>query len=201
MFDTLSQDLKFAIRSLGRTRGFAATAIVTLALGIGANAAMFTLLDAAIFKPLNVSAPGDLVTLYEQPREGTPDAAGGTGRYLRFSYPHFARLRDSLGTGGSLAAMSRTTTFVVRFPERTQQDTVRTQLVSAGYFSTLGSSVAQGRGIDARDVRVGGSPVAVIGDRLWKEQLGGGNVLGRTLVVSGIPTTIVGIAPSGFIGA
>ena len=61
MFDTLTQDFKFAVRSLGRAPGFAAAAILTLALAIGANAAMFTLLDAAMFKPLNVPAPGDLV--------------------------------------------------------------------------------------------------------------------------------------------
>jgi hypothetical protein len=86
MMDTLRQDLKYAARSLWHTPGFAIAATITLALGIGAIAAMFTLLDAAMFKPLNVPAPHDLVTLYERPRQGTPDAAGGTGRYLRFSY-------------------------------------------------------------------------------------------------------------------
>jgi predicted permease len=201
MIDPLWQDLRYATRSLGRAPGFAAATIVTLALGIGANAAMFTLLDAAMFKPLNVPSPADLVTLYEHPREGNPDIAGGTGRYLRFSYPHFERMRDALGTHGSLVAMTRTSTFVVRFPERTQPDTVRTQLVSAGYISTLGVSVAQGRDINARDVTAEGAAVAVIGDRLWKERLGGGNVLGRTLVIGGVATTIVGIAPPGFIGA
>ncbi len=201
MLDTLRQDLRFAIRSLGRASGFAAAAILTLALGIGANAAMFTLLDAAMFKPLNVPAPADLVTLYEHPREGSPDVAGGTGRYLRFSYPHFERLRDALGSRGSLAAMTRTSGFIVHFPERTRPAPVRTQLVSAGYFSTLGVAVAHGRDIDARDMAAEGAAVAVIGDRLWRERLGSGNVLGRTLVIGGVATTIVGIAPPGFIGA
>ncbi len=86
MIDTLWQDLKYAARSLRRTPGFAAAAIVTLALGIGANTAIFTLLDAVMFKPLNVPAPHDLVALYEQPREGDVDATGGTGRFTRFSY-------------------------------------------------------------------------------------------------------------------
>jgi predicted permease len=201
MIDTLRQDLKYAARSLWRTPGFAVAATVTLALGIGANAAMFTLLDAALFKPLNVPAPADLVTLYEQPREGRPDVAGGTGRYLRFSYPHFERMRDALGTRGSLAAMTRTSGFIVRIPERTRPAPVRTQLVSAGYFSTLGVAVAHGRDIDAHDMATEGVAVAVIGDRLWKEHLGGGNVLGRTLVIGGVATTIVGITPPGFIGA
>jgi hypothetical protein len=199
--DTLLQDLRYAQQSLRRTPGFAIAAIVTLALGIGANAAMFTLLDAAMFKPLNVPAPADLVALYEQPREGSADAAGGTGRYLRFSYPRFKRLRTSLATRGSLAAMTRTTTLVVRLPEHTQPQAVRAQLVSDAYFSTLGIAVARGRAIDSGDVRLDGAPVAVIGDRLWKEQLGGGDVIGATLTVSSVQATIVGIAPPGFIGA
>jgi hypothetical protein len=88
---------------------------VTLALGIGANTTIFTLLDAVMFKPLNVPAPQELVALYEQPREGNPDASGGTGRYTRFSYPRFERLQSALGSRGSLAAMTRPTSLVVRF--------------------------------------------------------------------------------------
>ena len=68
-----------------------------------------------MFKPLNVASPQDLVALYEQPREGDPDATGGTGRYMRFSYPRFERLRAALGDRGSLAAMTRTANLVVRF--------------------------------------------------------------------------------------
>ena len=107
MIETIAQDLKYAVRSLHRTPGFAVAAIVTLALGIGADSAIFTLLDAVMLKPLNVPAPQDLVALYEQPREGNPDATGGTGRYTRFSYPRFERLQFALGTRGSLAAMTR----------------------------------------------------------------------------------------------
>src|SRR4029434_3826133 len=92
MIETIAQDLKYAVRSLRRTPGFAVAAIVTLALGIGANSAIFTLLDAVMLKPLNVPAPQDLVALYEQPREGTPDATGGTRRHTRASYPGLAAL-------------------------------------------------------------------------------------------------------------
>jgi predicted permease len=202
MIETILQDLKYAVRSLRRTPGFAAAAIITLALGIGANSAIFTLLDAVMFKPLNVPAPQELVALYEQPREGSPDASGGTGRYTRFSYPRFERLRDVLGTRGSLAAMTRTTSLVVRFPGETQSEAVRAQLVSGEYFATLNVRVTQGRVIGIPDARpVSPAPVAVIGDRLWRERLGSANVLGQTLLVSGIPTTIIGIAPPGFIGA
>ena len=201
MFDALRQDLRYAARSLRRTPGFAIAAIVTLALGIGANTAIFTLLDAVMFKPLNVPSPEDLVTLYERPRDGDADATGGTGRYMRFSYSRFERLQGALGSRGSLAAMTRTGNLVVRLPGQKQPESVRAQLVSGEYFSTLQVPVVHGRAIGRDDVSVtNGQPVAVIGDRLWKERLGGADVLGQTVVVSGVTATIVGIAPPGFIG-
>ena len=201
MLDALFQDLKYAARSLRRTPGFAIAAITTLALGIGANTAIFTLLDAVMFKPLNVPSPEDLVTLYERPRDGDADATGGTGRYMRFSYSRFERLQGALGSRGSLAAMTRTGNLVVRLPGQKQPGSVRAQLVSGEYFSTLQVPVVHGRAIGRDDVSVtNGQPVAVIGDRLWKERLGGTDVLGQTVVVSGVTATIVGIAPPGFIG-
>jgi len=201
MFDALRQDLRYAARSLRRTPGFAIAAIVTLALGIGANTAIFTLLDAVMFKPLNVPSPQDLVTLYERPRDGDADATGGTGRYMRFSYSRFERLQAALGSRGSLAAMTRTGNLVVRLPGQKQPESVRAQLVSGEYFSTLQVPVVHGRAIRHDDVSVtNGQPVAVIGDRLWKERLGGADVLGQTIVVSGVTATVVGIAPPGFIG-
>jgi hypothetical protein len=157
MIDTIREDLKYAARSLRRTPGFTVMAIATLALGIGANTAIFTLLDAVMFKPLNVPSPHDLVTLYERPREGDPDSTGGTGRYLRFSYPRFERLRAALGPAGSLAAMTRTSTFVVRFPGQTRAESVRAQLVSAEYFSVLDVPIATGRSIGTDDVRFAGA--------------------------------------------
>ncbi|HVQ14159.1 MAG TPA: ABC transporter permease [Vicinamibacterales bacterium] len=200
--DTLWQDLRYATRSLRRTPSFTIAAIVTLGLGIGANTAIFTLLDAVMFKPLNVPSPQDLVTLYERPRQGDPDATGGTGRYMRFSYPRIERLRAALGSRGSLAAMTRTGTFVVRLPGQQQPESVRGQLVSGEYFSTLEVPVVRGRTINREDVTLpDGQPVAVIGDRLWKERLGSADVLGKTITVSGVTATIVGIAPPGFIGA
>jgi len=199
--DTLWQDLRYAARSLRRTPGFTIAAVVTLALGIGANTAIFTLLDAVMFKPLNVPSPQDLVTLYEQPREGDPDATGGTGRYMRFSYGRFERLQTALGDRGSLAAMTRTATFVARLPGQTQPESVRGQLVSGEYFSTLDVPVVRGRTINSDDLKLpDGQPVAIIGDRLWKQRLGGGDVVGKTMVISGVTATIVGIAPPGFIG-
>ena len=97
--DVLMQDVRYGARSLRRTPGFALAAIATLALGIGANTTIFTLLDAVLFKPLPVPAARDLVALYENAPDGVPDATGGTGRFLRFSYR---------GTNGSNGPSDRT---------------------------------------------------------------------------------------------
>src|SRR5262249_7783047 len=133
--------------------------------------------------------------------EAEPDSTGGTGRYMRFSYPRFERFQTALGDRGSLAAMTRTGTFVVRLPGQQQPESGRGQLVSGEYFSTLAMPVFSGRAMSRDDVSIpNGQPVAVIGDRLWKERLGGGDVLGQTIVVSGATATIVGIAPPGFVG-
>jgi predicted permease len=200
--DVLLQDVRYAARSLRRTPGFTVAAVATLALGIGANTTIFTLLDAVIFKPLPVPAARELVALYENAPEGVPDAAGGTGRYFRFSFPRFERLQQALGSRGSLAAVTRSTRFFVKLPDNDQPTQVRGQLVSADYFSTLRVPVARGRALGAGDVRADGiDRVAVISDGFWKRSLGGSDsAVGRTLVVNGLTVTIVGIAPPGFGG-
>ena len=118
MLDTLIQDVKYAARSLRHTPGFTAAAIVTLALGMGANATIFTLLDAVLFKPLPVSRPDELLTVHENSPDAAPnalpDTAGGTGRYLRFSYPRFQLLQRALGNKGTLAASTLSARFVGR---------------------------------------------------------------------------------------
>ena len=133
------------MRTLRKTPGFALVAVVTLALGIGANTAIFTLLNAVVFKPLPVPAANELVTLFESASEGVPDAAGGTGRYLRFSFPRFEQLERALGSHGSLAAVTRTSRFLLRLPGSAEANRLRGQLVSGRYFATLGVSAARGR--------------------------------------------------------
>lgn len=83
--DDLQRDTKYALRTLATHPGFATIAILMLALGIGANTTIFTLLDAVVLKPLSVPAADELITLHENGSEGVADVAGGTGRYVRFS--------------------------------------------------------------------------------------------------------------------
>ena len=200
--DVLWQDVRYAARSLRRTPGFTLTAVATLALGIGANTTIFTLLDAVILKPLPLPSPREMVALYESAPEGVADGAGGTGRYFRFSYPRFVRLQAILGSSGSLAAVTRSSRFVVRLPGSDQPTPIRAQLVSGGYFATLRVPVVRGRAIGPADLRPdAGDPVAVIGDGFWKRSLGSSDrAIGQTLVVNGLAVTVVGVAPPGFVG-
>jgi len=206
MIDTLWQDVKYAVRSLRHTPGFTAAAIVTLALGMGANATIFTLLDAVLFKPLPVSRPDELFALYENAPDAAPDALpdsnGGTGRYLRFSYPRFLRLQGALGNNGQLAGTTLSVRFVGRLQGTPQASPILTQLVSGLYFSTLGAEMQRGRPITESDMqRDERANVAVISDGYWKRALGGTEqALGQTIVIKGVTLTIVGIARAEFVG-
>ena len=202
------QDLRYAARSLRRTPAFTAAAVITLALGIGANSAIFTLLDAVMLKPLALPNADELVAVHENPTgpnapSGTPDITGGTGRFLRFSYPRFLRLQRALGSLGSLAAMTRSASFVVRLEDSARQTLVRGQLVSGNYFATAGVRTARGRSFTDEDAaRAATQPVAVVSDGYWKRALGGSDAaLGRSVRVGRVQVTVIGVAPPGFVGA
>jgi predicted permease len=200
--DDARRDVQYAARSLRRTPGFAAVAILTLALGIGANVTIFTLLDAVVLKPLPVPAASELVMFYENGPEGAPDPTGGSGRYLRFSYPRFQRLEEALGSLGSMAAVTRSSLFTVRLAGATTPEFLNAQLVSARYFETLGVSAARGRVLTPEDGHLDHvAPVAVISDGYWKRMMGAADAaIGQTLIVNGVPVTVVGITPPGFVG-
>ena len=204
--DRLWQDVKYGVRSLRRTPVFTAAAILTLALGMGANTTIFTLLDAVLFKPLPVPQPDELLTVYEHSPDAAPnalpDTAGGTGRYLRFSYPRFQLLQQALGANGSLAASTLSARFVGRMPRSPQAAAINTQLVSGRYFSTLGVQMERGRPLDDGDVqRDERSHVAVISDAYWRTAFGGSEqAIGQTILIKDVSLTIVGIAPPGFVG-
>jgi predicted permease len=202
LLDETREDVKHAGRRLVKKPAFTLVVVCTLALGIGANTAIFTLLDAVLLKPLPVPAASELVTLYENGPEGTPDAAGGTGRFLRFSYPRFERLERALGRHGALAGVTRSARFVARLPGSPDAQYVRAQLVSARYFDTLGVSVARGRILTPDDLRPDEiSQVAVVSDGFWKRFLGASDAtIGGTLIVNGVSVTVVGVAPPWFVG-
>ena len=200
--DTLRRDLLYTGRRLARTPGFTLVVVATLALGIGVNTAIFTLLDAVVFKPLTLPAPHELVALHERGPEGPADVSGGTGTFLRFSYPRFERLRQALGSDGRMAAVTRSSLFSVQLTGVAQAQFLRGQLVSADYFATLGVGAARGRTITAADVTLDAvTPVAVVSDGFWRRVLGGrDDAIGGAIAVNGVAVTVVGVMPPGFFG-
>jgi len=202
LLDELQQDARHTARALAKAPAFTAIAVLTLALGIGANTTIFTLLDAVVLKPLPVPAADDLLAFHETGPEGTPDVTGGSGRYLRFSVPRFTRLEAALGSAGSLAAVTRSSRFIAQLPGSAQPQFVQAQLVSGRFFSTLRVGAARGRTLTPDDARSDrDSQVAVVSGGLAARLLDGADAaIGRSIAVNGTPLTVVGVMPPEFVG-
>lgn len=189
--DQLRQDLRYAFRTLLARPGFTAVVVVTLGLGIGTNSAIFTLVNAIMFKPLPVYAPEELVNIYVSSTDGS--------RYSALSYPDLGELveRDDLftevvGYGGLMGNLTGGDRGEVVFGE----------YVTANYFSGLGVTPQLGRGFVADEGLVGGSePVIVISSRVWRRWFyGSPDVIGQEVKINGVTLTIVGVAPDDFHG-
>ena len=205
MLSTFMQDLRYSLRQLRKTPGFTATAVLTLALGIGANAAIFTLVNGILMKNLPVTDPKSLVRLGDQ-----DDCCVGFGTqddndYSLFSTDTWQQLRKSTPEFEDLAAMQAGFSYrpiVVRRDHT--QDTARSvmgEFVSGNYFRTLGLRPERGRLFnDADDVQ--GAPIAaVMSYEAWKnEYASDAAIVGSTFFVNTKPVTIAGIAPQGFFG-
>jgi predicted permease len=196
--DLLWNDLRFALRTLARNPAFTAVVLATLALGIGANSAIYGLMDQVMLKPLPVHRPERLVLL---------DAPGifsgrGSSQYSSFepmSQPMFEGLRDGAPVfSGVLAQWLAGANF--KAGESTENVTVG--LVSGSFFEVLGVRPALGRVFASDDDRTpGGHPLVVLGHRFFESRLAGDrSVVGRTVHVNGHPMTVIGVAPAGFYG-
>ncbi len=188
-----TQNLRYAIRQLRKSPAFAAVALATLALGIGANTGIFTLVNAVLLKSLPLPHPEQLFLVRESDR---------FAENTRFSYPVFRNMRAVLPASASMAAMTWPTDFYARTGSN-EPEMVTGQLVSGNYFQTLETYPSLGRLLNPEDDRViGGSPVAVISYSCWSRRFGlDSNVIGRKIVVNGMPFAIVGVAAPGFFGA
>jgi len=190
---TLWQDLRHGVRMLVQKPGFTAVAALTLALGIGANTAIFSLIDAVLLKTLPVEDPEQLVAL--------TTVTGAGERRFTFSYPMFHDLRegnqvfaeifayDGLGQGLNLSAGGRT-------------ERVSGQLISGNFFSGLGVKPLLGRVFSAEDDKSPGAhPIAILGHNLWQRRFASDpGVVGKTIHLNGYAFTVVGVAPPGFFG-
>jgi predicted permease len=192
---TLAQDFRDAIRQLRRSPGFTTAAVLSLALGIGANTAIFSLLDQVLFRRLPVAEPTELVQIqWRGDRHGVTMGNGGTA-----SYPAYREISERTDVftgvlGRFLVPLS------VAFGGQTER--VNGELISGNYFDVLGVRAALGRTFTPDDDRVkGGHPVALLSHAYWTTRFASDeSVIGKTMIVDGLPLTIVGVGPAGFDG-
>jgi len=193
--ETLGKDVAYACRLLRRSRGFAAVAILSVALGIGANASVFTLLDQVMLRSLPIDRPRELVLVTAEGDQ----YGNGWGEGNELSYPRYVDLRDS---NEVFAGMFCRFNFPLDVSTGGSGERVAGELVSGTYFPVLGVTPALGRVFDGRDEGApGASPVLVLSHRYWKNRFGSDpGVVGRTLRVNNQVMTIVGVAREGFDG-
>jgi predicted permease len=195
--DKVGRDIRFGLRSLAQSPGFAMTAILTLALGIGANTAVFSVMNSVLLQSLPVTDPDRLVYLRTS---NPPQGTGTIDSNETFSYPVYDALRkQSRGLSPVIAYVPLSGSKVaVRYgpePEEAEGD-----MVSGTFFSGLGVNLPRGRGFSEED-ETNHTPVAVVSYNYWTRRFARDpNVLGKTLYVNGVPTTIVGVAANGFEG-
>jgi predicted permease len=191
------QDLRYALRMLRRTPLVSCVAILSIALGVGANTAIFTLLDQVLLRRLPVPAPERVVRV--QSDGFYYGSTNGTGREL--SYPVFTALRDHQQVFDGMLAYFPIGAAVREEGGQGSAEMTPAALVSGDYFSTLVVRAARGRLLTPEDDGPGAAPVAVISDRYWQRRFAGDpGVLGRTLLVGTQPVTIVGVVAPGFDG-
>jgi putative ABC transport system permease protein len=197
VFGALWQDLRYAARLFRANPVFTAAAIISLALGIGANTAIFQMLDAVRLRLLPVTDPQQLVRIeIPEPHGRTGDF---NGPYADLTYPQFEQIRERQQGFSGMFAWSGDSFNLNRGGEVRKSQGL---LVSGDFFNALGVGAALGRVLEPADDRPGcGSPVAVLGYGFWQRQYGGkASVLGSTLTLNGQPFQIVGVTPDSFFG-
>jgi predicted permease len=192
------RDFRFAFRQLRQSQGFTVTAVLTLALGIGANTAIFTLIDAVMLRSLPVADPAQLYRLGD-----TSDCCvvGGYRQHVSiFSYPLYVSLRDHTPELRSMAAFQAGHSGVgVRRGSGPSQASTD-EYVSGNYFTTLGVLPFAGRMFTNQDDRPGAPPVAVMSYHAWERYGNDPAIVGSTLYIEGAAVTVAGVAPPGFFG-
>ncbi|MPY86908.1 MAG: FtsX-like permease family protein [Luteitalea sp.] len=182
----LSQDLRYAFRTLVRSKGWAAAVVVTLALGIGANTAIFSLIDAVLLQPLPYPEPNRLVRVLHHPR-GDDVTSGG------FSREDFADLKRDTPAYASLAAYTTGSIVMTGGGEALE---INSSHVSADFFGALGVGAALGRTFRPEEVVPGADRVVVLSEGFWRRRFGAdAGIVGKTMTLDGAPFTIVGVMP------
>jgi len=207
--ETWIQDVRYALRMMGRTKAFTTVVVLSLAIGIGANTAIFSVTNEAVFRSLPVPDPDELVLLRWASsvkkipgglwgRFDDSDAGGYTS--TAFTYPAFAAFRERTEVVRDLFAFKkvggRANVIVDGIAEL-----ATAQVVSGSYYRGLGVTPVIGRAIGDEDDRPGSEPLAVLSHGYWERRFGGaGDVVGRVVTVNGLAVTIAGVSPAGFEG-
>ncbi|MGH9220420.1 MAG: ABC transporter permease, partial [Vicinamibacterales bacterium] len=196
LFSAIVQDLRLAVRQARRTPVVSSVALLSLALGIGANVAIFSLVNALILRPLPVADPEHLVVL------GRSDARGDGGRAsTSFTHPHFEYLRTHQDMFAGLFGVGYAR---LNLGTGSEARIVPGLYVDSGFLDTLGVAPVLGRTFTAEDDRRGGGPdgpVAILNHGFWERAYGGDrSVIGRTLTLDGHTFTIIGVTPREFFG-
>lgn len=209
VFEALRQDLRYGWRMLRKTPGFTAIAVITLALGIGANTAIFSLIDAIIFRSMPIQDPQSLMVFQWQSHKGpgnmsyrnfgdcdeSHDSANAHGCSL--SLPFFKQVQSESGVFSHIAAY--TAFGQLDMSGNGPARIVKGEFVTGDYFPTLGVGAHIGRLINAADDGAGAQPVAVLNYGFWQTEFGGSNdAIGKTIRLNGVPFQIIGVTEPRF---
>jgi len=200
---TLLQDVSYALRQLRKSRGFSVTAVLTLALGIGANAAIFTLVNAILLKNLPVVNPATLIRIGDNNECCVNSGIQDPGNYALFSTDTWQQLQKNAPEFEELAAMQSGIGTIIARRDKTQEAarSVTSEFVSGNYFRTLGLQPQIGRLFTDTDNVPGAPLVAVMSYNTWQNNYAGDpSVVGSTFWINTKAVTITGIAPKGFFG-
>jgi predicted permease len=202
--ESLFSDIRYGIRNLIKRPGFTAVAVITLALGIGANTAIFTLLNAVTFKTLPVNKPDELVFFQGSSDEGTSNGDPYTGEWRRFSYASYKYFlsHDQNYQGLSAFRSGESRVSVADVANRTaESQRASTHLVSGNFFNVLGVNAFLGRLLTDDDDRPGAPATAVISYGSWKKDWNADpRIINREVLINGQSFTIVGVTPPEFFG-
>ena len=189
--DTLMQDIRYALRGLRRSPGFTLVAMLTLALGIGVNSAIFGIVNSILFRPLPVERPQELVNIYGH--------TATSSAHETHSFPNYVDYRQQTTTLSALIAYSN---FFAHAAIEGSSAMIVGELVSDNYFPALGIRLAMGRVFTAEEYSANGAfPVAVLSNGLWQSRFGSDpNVVGRQFRMNGQVYTVIGVAPETFGG-
>ncbi|MGH9545156.1 MAG: ABC transporter permease [Terriglobales bacterium] len=194
-------DVRYALRQFAHAPGFTATAVLTLALGIGATTAIFTLVHAVLLKSLPVAKPSELIRIGDN--ENCCVNGGFQGSWSLFSYDKYKTFRDGTHGFTELAAFQagRSLMGVRRSGSNQPAQSLRTQYVSGNYFSMFGVGAYAGRMFTQEDDRKGAVPVVVMSYSTWQQKYGQDpSVIGSSFIFNGQPFTVIGVAPPKFYG-